>query len=1319
MAGYIGKIDAFDSTADDWIMYIERLEQYFTVNDIANEKQVPALLSAMGGKAYSLLRSLTAPEKPASKSFAEIVQIMQTHLSPKPLLIAERFRFHKRNQNEGESIASYVAELKKLSEHCQFGDGLNDALRDRLVCGILKESIQKRLLTEADLTFKRAVEVAISMEIAAKDTIELQTGVKPVANVNKMAAKTWQKPTHAVQADVCYRCGRGSHTPFECRFRNEVCRKCNKRGHIQRACRSWKNKENTKEDKTQKYSKKNRKVHAVDEDSADSDSDNGLASLEIYSMNGGDKNAIWLSPQVNGQTVKMELDTGSAVSVMSQWEFEKLFRNAKLKKTMVLLKTYTGEKIIPLGVMPVMVQYNNQQCTLDLYIVKKGGPALWGRDWLRKIQLDWRCIKNLQFSQPVIKSTEMKLNKLLEQAAPVFEDCIGTLKHIKGKIVLTDRATPKFHKARPVPYAIRQKVEAELDRLEAAGILSKVDWSQWATPIVPVAKKNGAVRVCGDFKVTINPVLQAERYPLPRIEDIFANLSGGKRFSKIDLAEAYLQMEMEEESKVYLTIHTHKGLYQYNRLVFGVASAPAIWQRAMDQVLQGVPGTQCYLDDIIVTGANEEEHLENLRKVLKRLEDYGLRAKREKCEFFKSSVAYCGHIIDSLGLHKCQEKIKAVLKAPHPQDVSQLRSFLGFVNYYNRFLPNLATVLHPLHQLLQNGRKWLWTKECEQAFQDAKNLVISDTVLTHYDPSLPVKLACDASPYGIGAVMSHVMADGSERPIAFASRSLSMAERNYAQIDREALSLVWGVKRFNQYLYGKKFTLVTDHQPLISIFNPRKGIPATAAARMQRWALFLGGHSYDIEFKRTLSHANADGLSRLPLQHDTKNAVDSEPVDVFTLAQIESLPVTAAMIQKETRRDAILAQVFEATQKGWRYSQNQQLSPYYQRRDELTIDNGCIMWGMRIVIPNKLRSKVLEELHVGHLGVVKMKTLARSFVWWPGIDQQIEQLVKGCSGCQRVQNMPKAAPLHPWEWPATPWQRVHIDFAGPFMGNTYLVVVDACSKWPEVFVMNSTTSAHTIDVLRCLFARTGVPEQLVSDNGPQFTAEEFQTFLKKNGIRHITSAPYHPSTNGLAERFVQTLKQALRAMTGENGTLQQKLAKFLFAYRNATHATTNQTPAMLFLGRNLRSRLDLLKPNVRREVQNRQMKHATETRQLEPGQPVLARNYRGNQKWIPAKVKERRGPLSYMVEVAPNVVWHRHIDQLRESTAVSEEDSQDDVVPSSSTEEGPTSTNNVENQHEAEMPSEGSTFIRNQEPVPVLEKRYPTRIHNPPKRLDL
>ena len=276
--------------------------------------------------------------------------------------------------------------------------------------------------------------------------------------------------------------------------------------------------------------------------------------------------------------------------------------------------------------------------------------------------------------------------------------------------------------------------------------------------------------------------------------------------------------------------------------------------------------TRCLLDDIVVTGKSLDDHCTNLNKVLERLAEYGLTLNRKKCAFFKDSIQFCGHRLDREGIHKTQDKIEAVTRAPSPQNVSQLRSFLGLINYCNRFLPNLSTQLAPLYHLLKKGQKWCWSRHCQQSFEAVKELVSSDQMLVFYNPKLPITLSCDASPYGLGAVLSHVLEDGQERPVAFASRSLSRAEENYSQIDKEALALVWGIKHFHQYLWGVKFTLETDHKPLVSIFSPSKSISATAAARLQRYATFLTGYTYDIKYRKTEQHGNADAFSS-PTHH--------------------------------------------------------------------------------------------------------------------------------------------------------------------------------------------------------------------------------------------------------------------------------------------------------------------------------------------------------------------------------------------------------------------------------------------------------------------
>ena len=614
----------------------------------------------------------------------------------------------------------------------------------------------------------------------------------------------------------------------------------------------------------------------------------------------------------------------------------------------------------------------------------------------------------------------------------------------------------------------------------------------------------------------------------------------------------------------------------------------------------------------------------------------------EKCQFLQPAVEYLGHRVDAEGIHTAEGKKIAILQAPQPQNLQQLRSFLGLLNYYGKFVPNLATLLQPLHRLLRHEVKWKWDTMCTRTFEAAKQALSSSRVLVHYNPKYPLVLAGDASAYGLGAVISHRFPDGTERPIAFASRTLSPAERNYAQLEKEAASLVFGIKKFHQYLYGRRFTLLTDHKPLMAILGPKKGVPSLAAARLQRWAILLSAYTYDMEFKPTAAHGNADGLSRLPLPSELQ---ETEADTIFNIASVQ--------VRQATRSDPILSKVLEYTKNGWPRQVPKTLEPFHNRQAELTVEGDCILWGIRVVVPEKLQSAVLRELHSSHSGMSRMKSLACSFAWWPNIDKNIEQLVKGCHPCLSIRHAPAVAPLYPWAWPPKPWQRIHIDMAGPFQGTTYLVIVDAHSKWPEVYDMRSnTTSQNTITLLRHVFATFGLPLQLVSDNGPQFTSAEFTEFLQGNGVKHIRCAPYHPSSNGLAERFIRTFKQAMKAGAQCGVSPQKRLDNFLLRYRSTSHATTQRTPASLFLGRDLRTRLSLLKPvcedsvALQQDVQTRHHNQHAKARKFEVGDRVMAQNFGAGSKWMPGVIVQKKGPLSYVIQVKSGCQWRRHVDHM-------------------------------------------------------------------------
>ena len=417
--------------------------------------------------------------------------------------------------------------------------------------------------------------------------------------------------------------------------------------------------------------------------------------------------------------------------------------------------------------------------------------------------------------------------------------------------------------------------------------------------------------------------------------------------------------------------------------------------------------------------------------------------------------------------------------------------------------------------------------------------------------------------------------------------------------------------------------------------------------------------------------------------------------------------------------------------------------PFWRRKDELTVEGECILWGMRVVIPSKWRDKVLDELHKCHPGVVRMKTLARSHIWWPNLDSAIERRAKAYTACQCNKHLPPKAPLHYWPWPPAPWDRIHIDFAGPFMGKMLFIVVDAHSKWPEVCIMTSTTTARTISVLREMFARFGLPKQLVSDNGPQFTSDEFEQFLVGNGVNHIRSSPYHPSTNGAAERLVQTVMQALRSGCRDGLSLERALASFLLRYRCTPHATTGVSPSSLFLGRSIRTRLDLLKPNVGARVMSQQDKQKahhdrhSQYRELEIRQPVWARNFREGPRWVQGIVADRIGPLSYLVKLPDGDLWRRHIDHLREGGEVVQSPLHGDDLPVPPDPESHTAEDEVPRRTpcpaQTSMPAvepdqprskdsplstdTSSSLSDLQDSRPVPERRYPSRNRRPPDRL--
>ncbi|XP_035904772.1 uncharacterized protein K02A2.6-like isoform X6 [Anopheles stephensi] len=499
-----------------------------------------------------------------------------------------------------------------------------------------------------------------------------------------------------------------------------------------------------------------------------------------------------------------------------------------------------------------------------------------------------------------------------------------------------------------------------------------------------------------------------------------------------------------------------------------------------------------------------------------------------------------------------------------------------------------------------------------------------------------MRVAADASSVGLGATISHKFPDGSIKVVQHASRALTKAEEGYSQIDREGLAIIFAVTRFHKMLYGRHFRLQTDHKPLLRIFGSKKGIPVYTANRLQRFALALQLYDFEIEYIPTDKFGNADLLSRLISKH-------AKPEQEYMIA-----------IAAATKKDPLLREVYRYVQSGWpgKVSYGAELAQFHNRREALTTVGDCILFGERIVIPAALQQRCLRQLHQGHPGIQRMKAIARSFVYWPSLDSDIADRVASCEACQAAAKSPPSQIPSCWPKPPGPWHRVHIDYAGPVEGAYFLIAVDAYSKWPEIIKTASITSFATISILRGIFARFGPPVTLVSDNGTQFSSEAFKEFCECNGIDHVRTPPFHPQSNGQAERFVDTFKRSLKKIRARNVSLEEALDLFLLTYRSTPNPALDQrTPAEVMFGRTTRTIHHLLRPPAASESTAKD-----DFRECQPGDLVYAKVYRANSwNWIAGRIARRIGNVMYEVVSHDQRRLRRHVNQLRRRVASSSE----------------------------------------------------------------
>jgi transposase InsO family protein len=888
-----------------------------------------------------------------------------------------------------------------------------------------------------------------------------------------------------------------------------------------------------------------------------------------------------VSIPVNGIDTYALIDTGSTHTLLSHSVFSKFHRKPLLLDAPRLLSA-SGDQIPTAGITTVTIANRPQSVVICHGL---GMDLLLGADTLKDCVLDLtqKVLKfpdhslsiTLRESSTLPNTTSVVsvvpkaqtplIQAVLDQYSCVFspKSTPVAISQLPAAEIVTTQADPIRQQAYRIPHSKRDIVDKCVDEMLNDGIIRPSN-SPYASPITLVPKKDGTTRFCVDYR-KLNSITRKDAHPLPHIQDVFDSLQGSKVFSTLDLKAGYWQVPMAPESIPLTAFTCFRGLFEFVRLPFGLANAPAIFQRAMNQVLSGLLGKVCmvYIDDIVVYSKTLEDHAQHLKQIFSRLKEVGLQVKPSKCSFELGEIELLGHRVTAEGIKPQPEKVESIANLVPPTDVKAIRSFLGMTGYYRQYIADYASVALPLTELTKKGNPFVWGQEQQAAFDALKQALTRAPILAHADPSKPYVLYTDASDKAVGAILVQNDSEKVERVIAYLSHKLSGAQLRWPTIEKEAFGVVYALKKFHPYLWGATFEIHTDHKPLKSLFSAE-----IRNSKLQRWAIQISEYSAPIRYHPGKLNIRADMLSRIAAIN-----LDPAPAPAFDLQEIPEIwradqidPDELIRAQKDEFED----QWIEATQE-------QDASPF-------VIDSG-ILYSLaephrhagrypRLMLPHAYRQKVIDRCHIEVAHAAFAKTLARvqeSYLW-SGMRKSIRSYLGHCTKCRTLTPSNPRILRGTVPVPPCPWHTWGMDLVGPFprdkRGRQYLLtVIDHLTGWVEAIPIASKKNPIVWDAFNYhVVSRFGVPSVLITDNGTEFTAKSFENWLQTWGIDHKLTSPYHPQTNSKTERFNGTIQKLLLKLTGgQPRRWTDFLSEALYAYRT-TVGIHGITPYMATFG---------------------------------------------------------------------------------------------------------------------------------------------------------
>ena len=1157
----------------------------------------------------------------------DYVQSLEAYIRKQRNLLLDRIDFYQYHQDDGESFNTFLATLKDLHNACDFPINLlctdcarvicrcstcrgaftkiqDELMRDRIVIGVNNDETRHKLLSVPALTLDEAVRICESEE-AAQATQDRMHVALPNSHIQAIRKSHYQRhkgelstgsrartgstgtqrgngSTDYSSADIlpaCSACGYKHAKESRCPAKDRTCRICGLVGHFQKVC-------------TQKRKR--------------------MGRLKLHRMSRMVEGTIELivTPKDSTKSCRLQWlpDTGSEVDAAGRKELKHLgYSECDLEPDSSVVTNADGGFLRSLGKVSVTLTTPTTGAELDttLHIYEGVEGPLLSLSSLKALQFlprEWphQCARiSLDPADPPRCPSEKDIDviktQLMDEFADVFDSSSSHLKAMNFDpmdIRLKPDARPfRINTARTIPHSYRDQVKNQLDEMVRKGIIETVsEPSEWCHPIVVVSKK------CTDEKrltvdlTKLNRQVERPVHPSTTPKDAISNVEKAKYFTVLDARHGYWQVPLKESVRSLTTFITPWGRYRYLRNPQGFIAAGDEYNRRTDLAFQGIEHMSKVVDDCLLYDEDFNSHVQRIRDVLIQAREHGITFSEKKFTFAESQVHYCGYLVSSDGWTMDPEKTRAIQDFPAPVNRTDLRSFMGLVNQFSEFTPSLASSAEPLRGLLKEKAEFLWLPEHTDAMKNVKEELLKPPVLAFYRLGAPLRLETDASrTQGLGFVLLQLQ-DEEWRLIQCGSRFITETEARYAMIELECLAVVWAIHKCHTFLAGTEFTVVTDHKPLVPIFN-RYTLDQIENPRLLRLVMRLQLYQFTCQWRKGKDHFIADALSRAPVDDPTPEEGFGESIEfpdsnhprefATTIAVVRCAPdslfktpdLKHDILCKAIASDGDYQKLLQVVGEGFPDSHKHlpaSVQQYWCVREHLSVQDGVVLKGNCIVVPRTLRRMVLEDLHASHQGLERTKRRARQTVYWPNISNDINNIVRSCAECRKRQASCPKEPLLSEPEPEFPFQVASADLFS-CQGNQYLVYVDHKSGWPCVYRLgNVATSVNVISPLRGWFAEVGVPEKLRTDGGPQFSSKRFADFCKRWQIYHQKSTPHYPQSNGCAEAAVKAVKSLIYKTTTDGDVDTDAFQRGLLEWRNTPRAN-GLSPAQMLFGRPLAS----------------------------------------------------------------------------------------------------------------------------------------------------